>query len=84
MLLRKLHTLPRWNGLINHHISINLHAIASFILSHPTSRSVGDVVKVSTEATGYARALFSAVGYLERRKRAAWSNARSAGCHWRG
>ena len=37
MLLRKLHTLPVWNGLINQHISVNLHAIASFIVEQPSS-----------------------------------------------
>lgn len=41
-LLRKLHTLPVWNGLINQHISANLHAIASFILDQPSSSSSSD------------------------------------------
>ena len=36
VLLRKLHTLPVWNGLINQHISVNLHAIASFIVEQPS------------------------------------------------
>ena len=54
VLLRKLHTLPVWNGLINQHISVNLHAIASFILEKPpsdqpsSSPGDGSGLKVST------------------------------------
>lgn len=54
VLLRKLHTLPVWNGLINQHISVNLHAIASFILEQPpsdqssSSSGGGSGLKVST------------------------------------
>ena len=48
VLLRKLHTLPVWNSLINQHISVNLHAIASFILGqHFSSPSDSSGLKVS-------------------------------------
>lgn len=53
VLLRKLHTLPVWNDPINQHISINLHAIATFILDQPPSSSSidSDGSKVSVKMT---------------------------------
>lgn len=62
VLLRKLHTLPVWNGLINQHISINLHAIASFILDHQPSSPGGLKASCCYEDNGFHTLLYRSPG----------------------